>query len=106
MRHGKPDLTEGARKDGTAPDTIKRLVDHFDQNRKVCHERRRRVFLSSDYKEEQLPKAKTPHEQESLKRTIAAIDKAIDTLAYELYGLTAEEIGVVEVRWPESSDSQ
>lgn len=29
-----------------APDSLKRLVDHFDQNRKV--------FLTSDYKEEQL----------------------------------------------------
>jgi len=28
----------------------------------------------------QLPKAKTQHEQESLKRTIAATDKAIDAL--------------------------
>jgi hypothetical protein len=31
---------------GNAPDAVKRLVDHFDQNRKV--------FLSGDYKEEQL----------------------------------------------------
>ena len=30
----------------TAPDAVKRLVDRFDQNRKV--------FLSGDYKEEQL----------------------------------------------------
>jgi hypothetical protein len=44
----------------------------------------------------QLPKAKTPHEQESLKRTIAATDAQIDTLMYELHGLTAEEIAVVE----------
>jgi hypothetical protein len=29
-----------------APDSVKRLVDHFDQNRKA--------FLSPDYKEEQL----------------------------------------------------
>jgi hypothetical protein len=29
-----------------APDAVKRLVDHFDQDRKV--------FLSCDYKEEQL----------------------------------------------------
>ena len=43
-----------------------------------------------------LPKAKTPHEQESLQRQIAATDKAIDTLVYELYGLTEEEIRVVE----------
>jgi hypothetical protein len=31
---------------GTAPDSVKRLVDRFDQDRKV--------FLSGDYKEEQL----------------------------------------------------
>ncbi len=44
----------------------------------------------------QLPKAKTPHELESLKRTIAATDKQIDALMYELYGLTKDEIRVVE----------
>ncbi|MBN1458030.1 MAG: N-6 DNA methylase, partial [Armatimonadetes bacterium] len=44
----------------------------------------------------QLPKAKTPHEQESLKRTIAATDSQIDGLVYELYGLTEDEIRIVE----------
>ena len=44
----------------------------------------------------QLPKAKTPPEQESLKRTIAATDNQIDALVYELYGLNEEEIRVVE----------
>jgi len=44
----------------------------------------------------QLPKAKTPHEQESLKRTIAATDNQIDTLVYELYGLTDSEVGIAE----------
>jgi hypothetical protein len=44
----------------------------------------------------QLPKAKTPHEQESLKRTIAATDKQLDELVYELYGLTGDEIRIVE----------
>jgi predicted nucleic acid-binding Zn-ribbon protein len=43
----------------------------------------------------QLPKAKTPHEQESLQRQIDATDKQIDGLVYELYGLTEEEIGIV-----------
>jgi hypothetical protein len=43
-----------------------------------------------------LPKAKTPHEQESLKRTIAATDHQIDALAHELYGLMEEEIEAVE----------
>jgi hypothetical protein len=45
-----------------------------------------------------LPKAKTPHEQESLKRTIAATDPQVDVLVYELYGLTEEEISIVERR--------
>ncbi len=44
----------------------------------------------------QLPKAKTPHEQESLKRTIAATDAQIDALVYELYRLTEDEIRIVE----------
>jgi len=44
----------------------------------------------------QLPKAKTPHEQESLKRTITATDNQIDALVYELCGLTEDEIRIVE----------
>ena len=34
--------------------------------------------------------------QESLKAAIDATDKAIDRLVYELYGLTKEEIKIVE----------
>jgi hypothetical protein len=45
---------------------------------------------------EGLPKAKAPHEQESLQRTIAATDKQIEALAYDLYGLTRAEIEAVE----------
>ena len=43
-----------------------------------------------------LPKAKTPHEQDSLQRQIAATDKAMDALVYELYGLSAAGIEMVE----------
>jgi hypothetical protein len=43
----------------------------------------------------QSPKAKTPHEQESIKRTITATDTQIDALVYELYGLTEDEIPIV-----------
>ncbi len=43
----------------------------------------------------QLPKAKTPHEQESLKRTIAATDKQINALVYELNTLSEEEVRIV-----------
>ena len=43
-----------------------------------------------------LPKAKTPHERESVERTIQATDRQIDQLVYELYGLTEEEIRIVD----------
>ena len=37
-----------------------------------------------------------PQEKESLQREIESTDGMIDRLVYELYGLTEEEIGVVE----------
>jgi hypothetical protein len=38
----------------------------------------------------------TPQEKEMLKREIAATDGQIDALVYELYGLSPEEIEIVE----------
>ncbi|MEI7834227.1 MAG: N-6 DNA methylase, partial [bacterium] len=43
-----------------------------------------------------LAAAKVEQEQTVLRRQIEAIDKQIDALVYELYGLTEEEIGIVE----------
>ena len=43
-----------------------------------------------------LPEAKTDHEKTSLQRQIEATDQQIDQLVYELYGLTEEEIRIVE----------
>ena len=40
--------------------------------------------------------SKTPQERAVLERQIAATDKAIDQLVYELYGLTEDEIRLVE----------
>jgi len=45
---------------------------------------------------ERLSKAKTPHEKEILQRQINAVDKQIDQLVYHLYGLTTQEIKIVE----------
>ena len=45
---------------------------------------------------QQLTKAKTPHAQTSLQAQIDAADRQIDQIVYELYGLTAEEIRIVE----------
>jgi hypothetical protein len=39
---------------------------------------------------------KTPHEQTALDRQIAATDRQLDRLVYDLYGLTEEEIALVE----------
>ena len=49
---------------------------------------------------EQLPEAaRTPHEKTALAGgQIEATDGQIDALVYELYGLTEEEIGIVEGR--------
>ena len=41
-----------------------------------------------------LPKAKTPHEREIVKRQIAATDRQIGALMYGLYGLTEEGIRI------------
>jgi hypothetical protein len=40
--------------------------------------------------------ARTPQEKEMIRREIEATDRAIDALVYELYGLTEEEIAIVE----------
>jgi len=45
-----------------------------------------------------LEDAKLDHEKTLLSRQVEATDAAIDKLVYELYGLTEEEIGVVEGR--------
>jgi hypothetical protein len=45
---------------------------------------------------QQLAAAQTPHERTLLQRQIEATDGQIDRLVYELYGLTEEEIQIVE----------
>lgn len=45
-----------------------------------------------------LPQAKTDQEKRLVQQDIEATDVRIDALVYELYGLTAEEIAVVEER--------
>ena len=43
-----------------------------------------------------LGSATVPHDKEALQRQIDATDRQIDKLIYELYGLTEEEIKIVE----------
>ena len=44
----------------------------------------------------QLAETKTPDEKTKLERQITATDRQIDQLVYELYGLTDDEIKIVE----------
>jgi len=46
----------------------------------------------------QLAEARTGHDTTFIQRQIDATDRLIDRLVYELYGLTEEEIAVVEGR--------
>lgn len=51
----------------------------------------RMILIQSKYKS-----CKTPQEQNNLKRQLDATDRQIDKLVYELYGLTDDEIKIVE----------
>ncbi len=46
--------------------------------------------------QEQLAAAKAPNDKEAIQRQIEATDRQIDRLVYDLYGLTEEEIEIVE----------
>jgi type I restriction-modification system DNA methylase subunit len=63
---------------------------------KSFHDRMVRMVESMLHLHEDLPKAKTDHERTALQRQIDETDKQIDALVYELYGLTEEEIMIVE----------
>jgi len=45
---------------------------------------------------QKLAGVRTPQEKTALERQIAATDTQIDALVYELYGLTGDEIKIVE----------
>ncbi|MBI2843895.1 MAG: Eco57I restriction-modification methylase domain-containing protein [Armatimonadetes bacterium] len=75
--------------------------DPFDKAR---HDR---IVQSVDWMlalHKQLAGAKSPPDKESLQHRIDATDRQIDRLVYELYGLTEEEIGIVEGEAREQHD--
>jgi hypothetical protein len=73
-----------------------RTINPFDPADVARHDKmvvlvERRLDLNK-----RLPGARTDQEQTLIKRQIAATDKEIDDLVYELYGLTEEERNIVE----------
>jgi len=61
-----------------------------------CQENNRPLVERMLALHQKLGEAKEEHARTLTEREIAALDARIDRLVYELYGLTEEEIGIVE----------
>ena len=73
-----------------------RTIDFSDPVDVARHDRMVSLVEQMLALHKQLPQAQTPHEKTALQRRIEATDGQIDALVYELYGLTQEEIEIVE----------
>jgi TaqI-like C-terminal specificity domain len=71
-------------------------IDFSDSEDKSRHDRMVSLVESMLSLHKQLAEARTDLEQTLLQRQIDATDERIDALVYELYGLTEEEIKIVE----------
>jgi type I restriction-modification system DNA methylase subunit len=71
-----------------------RLLNQTDPKEKAYYEKI--VLLVQRMLELNRQTTRTPQEKEMMQREIESTDKAIDSLVYELYGLTKEEIKIVE----------
>jgi len=73
-----------------------RPIDPADPSDVARHDRMVALVEKMLDLNKRLAAAKAPHEKEALAGMIDATDRQIDRLVYELYGLTEEEIAVVE----------
>jgi type I restriction-modification system DNA methylase subunit len=73
-----------------------RTIDFTNPTDKARHDRMVALVTQMLDLHARLAAEPLPHEQQSLQRRITATDAQIDALVYELYGLTPEEIAVVE----------
>ncbi len=73
-----------------------RTIDFNNYHEKKMHDNMVQLVEQMLPLNKQLVEAKTGHEQTLIQRQIDATDKQIDKLVYELYGLTEEEIKIVE----------
>jgi type I restriction-modification system DNA methylase subunit len=73
-----------------------RTIDFSDPADKARHDKIVELVEQMLSLNKQLATAKTDHDKTLLQRQIDAIDMQIDRLVYELYGLTEEEIKIVE----------
>jgi len=73
-----------------------RTIDFADHNEKSRHDRIVELVEAMLALHRKMPIAKTPHETTLIQRQISAADRQIDRLVYELYGLSDDEIKIVE----------
>jgi hypothetical protein len=73
-----------------------RTINFADPADKARHDRMVALVTQMLDLNKRLQDAKLEHEKTLLSRQVEATDAAIDKLVYELYGLTKEEIGIVE----------
>ena len=73
-----------------------RVIDLADKTEKAAHDRIVKLVDSMLALHKQLAAAKSAAQKAILQRQIEATDAEIDRLVYDLYGLTAKEIAVVE----------
>ena len=73
-----------------------RTINFSDPTDKARHDQMVELVSRMLSLNKQLPTAKTSHEKTILQRQIDATDRQIDRLVYDLYGLTEEEIKIVE----------
>jgi hypothetical protein len=75
-----------------------RTINFSDPADKARHDRMVQLVTAMLALHKHKAAARTKVEQDLYQHQIAATDRQIDALVYELYGLTAEEIAVVEGR--------
>ncbi|MCK4824783.1 restriction endonuclease subunit R, partial [bacterium] len=73
-----------------------RLIDSADPTDKHRHDRMVELVEQMLDLNKQLAEVKVPQDKTVLQRQIETTDRQIDELVYELYGLTDEEIRIVE----------
>jgi hypothetical protein len=75
-----------------------RTIDFAEPTDKARHDKMVSLVDQMLLLNKRLPELKTDHEKTTLQRQIAATDQQIDQLVYELYGLTEDEIRIIEGR--------
>ena len=73
-------------------------INFSDKSDKAKHDKMVALVERMMDLHERLASAKTPDDETRLQRQIDATDREIDRLVYDLYGLTDEEIAIVEAK--------